>query len=131
MALTRLGKDEVTLMDWNILVIGTSHDDETAYFIGYSDKDRLGRLSTEIQEMDESTMTGRTKSGSTYSLMGEPGMPHPDAIYVLEQLLGEALVARELFSEHATGALRFRYPLGVVNQDTAGVTLEQFIKTKK
>jgi hypothetical protein len=73
-------------------------------------RDGLGRVSTPIKDFDEKSKTGTTHSGSTYTCIGEPGLPHDEAIYVLGSLIGVEKVQKELFSEASFGALKFRYP---------------------
>lgn len=109
MSVISLGKANVTLRDWNILIITTADGLREELFIGYSIGDGLGRLSTKIEHYDPETQTGATHSGSTYNLIGQPGMPHDDAMYVLESFLSPEIVNLELFSDHSTGALRFKY----------------------
>ena len=82
-------------------------------FVGYSVGDGLGRVSTVIQEFDKETGIERTRSGSTYTVIGEPGIPHDDALYVLESQIGISRVAKELFSDESTGALTFKYPIAI------------------
>lgn len=110
MSVISLGKAEVVLISWNILVVKDEGDSFVELFIGYSLNDRLGRISTPIEKYDPVNRTGTTFSGSTYTLHGEPGLPHDDAMYVLENRIGRLTVERELFSEHASGLLTFKYP---------------------
>lgn len=109
MSVVSLAAGKVILSHWNILQINTP-DGCGEIFIGYSQNDGLGRVSTVIQQFDEATKSGRTKSGSEYTLLGEPGMPHDDAIYVLERTVGTDLVQKELLSGNSE-VLRFRYPV--------------------
>ena len=66
----------VMLSNWNIVELdidGTL----TEHFIGYVDCDRYARISTIIQERDinnDGEIVGRTKSGSTYRLVGHAGL---------------------------------------------------------
>lgn len=106
-----LGKADVTLRDWNILQFTFSDGTTSEHFIGYSQHDNLGRLSTKIKEYDIETSQGATESGSVYTTVGPPGRPHDDAIYVLEQQIGGALVQRELFSQESKGLVRYKYPI--------------------
>lgn len=110
MTVLELQKSDVTLCDWNILQV-TIQDKVTELFIGYSVDDQLGRLSTPIASFDEEAGIGATESGSTYTLIGEPGLPHEDAMYVLNRKLGKEAVERDLFSDDSTGRLSFRYPV--------------------
>ena len=111
MTVKNVGKADVVLSDWNILQVASEDGGMLEIFVGFSVKDGIGRMSTLIQSYDEFNKTGITKSGSTYSLIGEPGMPHDDAIYVLETKLGHARVHKELFSSEASGFVKFRYPI--------------------
>lgn len=111
MSVWSLGKAEVLLSDWNIIEVTVPGGERGELFIGFSVNEGIGRLSTRIEHFDPKTMTGRTISGSTYTLIGEPGMPHDDAIYVLETKLGAETVSKELFSDQASGDLKFKYPV--------------------
>lgn len=111
MTVTNLQKADVVLSDWNILQLISDEGGMLEIFVGFSVKDGMGRMSTLIQSYDEVTKTGITKSGSSYSLIGEPGMPHDNAIYVLETKLGYERVHKELFSSEASGVVKFRYPI--------------------
>lgn len=111
MALIGLGKADVIMIEWNILQILMPDGNYGGVFLGYSINDGMGRLSTLILTFDENTRTGSTLSGSTYSLIEEPGMPHHEAIYALESKLGEELVAKLLENPHEYGGARFRYPI--------------------
>lgn len=106
MSVVNLASGKVVLRDWNILQINTP-EGSGEIFVGYSEHDGLGRVSTVIQHFDETTKTGRTQSGSEYALLGEPGKPHFQSMLVLEQVLGS-----ELFQVLLTGnseLVRFRY----------------------
>ncbi|MCC5797631.1 MAG: hypothetical protein JJU48_09945 [Methylophaga sp.] len=112
MTVVNMPKADVILKNWNILQItvpGSGHTGEI--FIGFSVNDGLGRLSTKIVSFDEEAKTGVTSSGSRYTCIGEPGVPDDEAIYVLEQQVGEEKVRSELFSEDRDGSLKFLYPL--------------------
>jgi hypothetical protein len=111
MTVKNVGKADVVLSDWNILQAPSKDDGLLEIFVGYCVNDGFGRMSTLIQSFDEANKTGITKSGSTYSLVGEPGMPHEDAIFVLEARLGYERVHKELFSSEATGLMNFKYPI--------------------
>ena len=111
MTVKNLGKADVVLSHWNILQVPSKEGDMLEIFVGFSMNDGIGRMSTVIQSFDEINKTAITKSGSTYSLVGEPGMPHEDAIYVLETKLGYERVHKELFSSEASGFVKFRYPI--------------------
>lgn len=111
MTVTNLQKADVVLSHWNIVQVLSKESGLVEIFVGYSVNDGLGRMSTVIQSFDEINQTGITKSGSTYTLIGEPGMPHDNAIYVLETKLGYERVHKELFSSEASGVVKFRYPV--------------------
>jgi hypothetical protein len=106
-----MDKAAVTLIDWNSVCIKFPDDDYVEIFVGYSVGDSLGRVSTEIQEFDKESGKGRTESGSTYTVIGEPSIPHDDALYVLESTIGKSMVAKELLSDESTGAVMFKYPI--------------------
>lgn len=110
MSVWSLGKAEVLLSEWNIIEVKVPGG-RGELFIGYSVNEGVGRLSTRIEHFDPESKTGRTISGSTYTFIGEPGMPHDDAIYVLETKLGAERVDKELFSNEASGDLKFKYPV--------------------
>ncbi|KKN80467.1 hypothetical protein LCGC14_0329120 [marine sediment metagenome] len=101
----------VRLLDWNIIVLDLPNENLTEIFVGYSQTDLIGRVSTPIQEFDIKTGQGKTKSGSIYEVIGEPGKPHDDAIYVLERIIGLDLVQKELFVDPYKGKIRFKYPI--------------------
>lgn len=109
--LVGLGKAEVELTDWNILCIQIPNGEYAEFFVGYSQKDGLGRMSTKIEEYDPETGIGKTNSGSSYQTKGKPGMPHDDAIYVLEGKLGKDIVKQELLSREGKGVFSFKYPV--------------------
>lgn len=111
MTVNNVGKADVVLSDWNIVQLRSKEGEMLEIFVGYSVNDGFGRMSTLIQSFDEINKTGITKSGSTYSLIGQPGMPHDDAIYVLETRIGYERVHNELFSSEASGFVKFRYPI--------------------
>lgn len=108
MSVTGLAAAKIVLTDWNILQINTP-EGSGEIFVGYSEHDGLGRVSTPIMYYDEMTKTGQTQSGSEYTLVGEPGKPHEDAIYVLERMLGVEPVQKELLTGKSE-IVRFRYP---------------------
>ena len=111
MTVIDMKKADVVLSDWNIVQVPSKEGGLFEIFVGFSMNDGIGRMSTVIQSFDETNKTGITRSGSTYSLVGEPGMPHKDAVYVLEQQLGYERVQKELFSNEATGMMTFKYPI--------------------
>lgn len=73
--MTILGKADVTLRDWNILQFKLPDGSISEHFIGYSEHDHLGRLSTKIKMYDLDTRQGETESGSVYTTVGKPGSP--------------------------------------------------------
>ena len=111
--ITQLGKAHVTLSQWNIICVTLPNGDYGEVFIGYSHTDNLGRLSTKIQEYNSETGEGLTKSGSTYLTIGEPGIPHSDALYVLERTIGAGRVEKELLSGKGSGAIKFKFPVNM------------------
>jgi len=108
--LVSLEKDDVILTKWNILRFRLKDGTYDELFVGYSAKDRLGRVSTKIIEYDFENKTGRTESGSTYKLIGEPGHPGKAALYVIEKYIGSGIFEIELFSEKSLGIITFKYP---------------------
>lgn len=109
--LVGLGKANVVLSDWNILCIQIPDGEYAEFFIGYSINDRMGRMSTRIQDFDIDTGKGLTISGSTYHTNGKPSRPHDDALYVLERKLGVDVVKSELLSGQGQGVFSFKYPI--------------------
>ncbi len=100
----------ITLRDWNILIVDLPGLEPQEIFIGFSVKDKIGRVSTPIQYFDIKTGQGITRSGSSYQTVGDPGPPHDDAIYILEQIVGKSTVVKELFSDECSGGiLNFKY----------------------
>lgn len=67
----------IELIQWRI----AKDKEGQAHFIGWSEKDWEGRVSSDIATFDRSTMTGTTKSGRKYRLEGDPDH-NPDAEYV-------------------------------------------------
>jgi len=109
--LRSLPASNVILHYWNILVVDLPGEDVQEIFIGYSAEHKLGRVSTPIEYFDINTGQGKTRSGSKYQTVGAPGVPHDFAIYTLEQLIGTAMVNKELFSDSKnSGKISFKYP---------------------
>lgn len=104
-----LPRSDIQLINWNIICLNLPSGESGEFFIGYSLNDRLARFSTLILEFDEEKKIGKTKSGSTYSLLGEPGHPCEDGLHVLYQLFGKARIQNELFSDETEGILCFKY----------------------
>lgn len=53
------------------------------HLVGYVRQNREGRLSSAIVELDPAQRLGRTSTGRTYGLVGDPGW-HEDARYVFQ-----------------------------------------------
>ena len=98
---------DVTLIGWNIIIVEGNFE----VFLGFSVNDNVGRLSTPIETYDKETGVGLTRSGSRYQTVGEPSMPHDDAIYVLECSVGKDIVKNELLSDEGSNRLVFKYPV--------------------
>jgi hypothetical protein len=106
-----LPRSDIQLINWNIVCLNLTSGESGEFFIGYSLNDRLARFSTLIKEFDEEKRFGKTKSGSTYSLLGEPGHPCEDGLHVLYQLFGKSHIQKELFSDDTQGILCFKYSI--------------------
>ncbi|MDX1749066.1 MAG: hypothetical protein R3271_01950 [Methylophaga sp.] len=106
-----LPRSDIQLINWNIICLNLPSGESGEFFIGYSLNDRLARFSTLILEFDEEKKVGKTKSGSTYSLLGEPGHPCEDGLHVLYQLFGKSNIQKELFSDKSQGILCFKYSI--------------------
>ena len=110
--ITSMPVESVILTEWNIVCVTTNGGDYGEVFIGYSIQNSIGRVSTKILDFDPIAGLGATTSGSRYRVLGEPGVPHPDAIYVLEEMFGDSeLVRKELFSNDGSGKLQFKYAI--------------------
>lgn len=109
MTVVNLPKSDVTLCDWNVLQLTLDNGKSREFFIGYILTDQLGRLSTPTEYFDEEKRTGITQFGSTYTLAGEPGKPHDNALYVLESNIGADVVRNVLLSDNPESRLRFRF----------------------
>jgi hypothetical protein len=73
---------ELELKNWKVFEVDSElWPGKTRHFVGYNITEREGRVSSAIEVFDKETMTGRTKSGRVYKLVGEPGYD-PDADYV-------------------------------------------------
>lgn len=73
---------EIELSNWKIYEVESeSWPKKTKHFVGYNLTEGEGRVSSAIVEFDYETMTGRTKSGRVYKLVGSPGTSQ-DASYV-------------------------------------------------
>ncbi|MHB9838296.1 hypothetical protein Q8F57_026070 [Paraburkholderia terrae] len=71
---------EVSIARWRVLQI----HDGTKHFVGASERDFSGRVSSGIVAFDSKTRRGRTLSGRVYQLVGSPGQS-ADADYVWQQ----------------------------------------------
>lgn len=111
MTVRDMKKADVVLRDWNILQVQVPDGHYGELFLGYSVHDGVGRVSTRIESFDEISKTGKTLSGSSYALEGEPRRPHRDALYVLESKLGSERVKNVLENPDGNMGLRFRYPI--------------------
>lgn len=65
------------LCRWRIL----ETDKSERHFVGYNLTDCEGRVSSAIERFDRENLTGRTRSGRVYRLIGAPGFD-ADATYV-------------------------------------------------
>lgn len=82
-------QSNVVMIEWNIIevpITGSRH------FVGYSLGDMLGRVSTPIKSFNEKTGIGITRSGSIYTLKGNPGRVNDDALYVLGKMSGNGRI---------------------------------------
>lgn len=92
---------EVLLIRWRVIEILTAGLQIERHFIGYNFKDREGRVSTAIQEMDFAARRGVTCSGRVYELIGPPGHD-PDGEWVwknwvrVNQVTNESDVTEEV-----------------------------------
>jgi hypothetical protein len=70
---------EIELVDWQIMEtdVGSRH------FVGYHQKNREGRVSSDIISFDNVNLVGKTISGRVYQLIGYP-RTNKDALYVWE-----------------------------------------------
>lgn len=107
----RMSKAEVKLVNWNIVQISLPDGESGEFFIGYSIQDGIARFSTRIVEYDEKNRVGKTHSGSTYELIGGPGHPCEDGMYLLCDIFGTKHVFNELFSSQASGIISFKYSI--------------------
>jgi len=82
----------VVLREWNIIEL---KDFGSRHFVGFSIYDKIGRVSTPIQDFDDIAWEGVTESGSNYLFKGEPGLVHPDAFYVLNRVAGYGRIKYE------------------------------------
>lgn len=68
-----------TLVRWRV----ASTREGSHHFVGWACEARTGRVSSAVVSWDPVSMTGRTKSGRLYHLVGEPGND-PDVRYTWE-----------------------------------------------
>lgn len=59
----------VSLSRWRILETA----DGTRHFVGADNRDRTGRVSSEVVTFDPQSLRGKTRSGRIYQLIGGPG----------------------------------------------------------
>ncbi len=73
---------------WIIKVVDVPryHEDYGFHFVGWNIREREGAVSSKIEKFDPVTMSGVTRSGRVYRLVGLPGFD-PDADYVLSYWL--------------------------------------------
>jgi len=67
------------LTDWNIAV---NQQNGEEHFLGYENSSSRDRLSTPINEFNETTCIGETLSGSKYQVLGPPSKPSHSALYL-------------------------------------------------
>lgn len=84
---------QVVLRDWRIIEVSDGETSST-HFIGYFDENHEGRVSSRMINFDASTMSGVTKSGRIYKLVGEPGY-NSDAGYVWARWKSNYLITQE------------------------------------
>lgn len=73
---------EVTMSEWRIMEVTSPYwDGASRHFVGYNVTNGEGRVSSEIVEFDKEKMTGITRSGRVYQLVGPSGQDS-DANYV-------------------------------------------------
>lgn len=95
---------EVLLERWRVVEVQAADRQMERHFIGYNSKNREGRVSTAIQEIDFATRRGVTRSGRVYELVGPPGHD-PDGEWVwknwarLNQVTSERDVTAEVFKK--------------------------------
>ena len=70
-------QSSITLRNWAVIEL----PDKTRHLIGYCIENCEGRVSSEIESFDISTLTGTTCTSRIYKLIGEPGL-NGDAQYV-------------------------------------------------
>lgn len=70
---------EVSLRDWIVYEIN-----DTRHFVGYNIHEGSGRVSSPIIKFDREKMTGVTRSGRVYHLIGESNY-NADAAYTWQQ----------------------------------------------
>lgn len=97
---------EKWLDSWSIIKVikVAAYPEEFGFhFVGRNAEECNGAVSSKIEQFDPVTMTGVTRSGRVYRLMGLPGFD-PDASYVLGHWLkrcqAEAVDANDEFIAH-------------------------------
>lgn len=74
---------ELVLIDWSIHELNEDGE-RSLVLVGYSLKNAEGRVSSEVVELDTSTLRATTSSGRVYLLRGAPGI-NSDAEYVFSR----------------------------------------------
>jgi len=93
---------KIELCKWWVFVVPASKGDGVDHhFNGYNAHGQEGRVSSKIMEFDPETMTGTTRSGRKYQLIGTPGYDG-DAEYVRRGWLSINKIAEDDVSD-ATG----------------------------
>jgi hypothetical protein len=74
---------EVTLASWQVFDVQLPElaGMWSRHFVGYSEEDRQGQVSSPVEAFSPAERAGLTRSGRTYLLSGRPGMG-ADAEYV-------------------------------------------------
>ena len=96
----------VTLGAWSVYDVPLDGDDHprTRHFVGYSNEDRQGQVSSPIESFDPATGCGVTRSGRVYRLDGAPGgNAHADYVWrewkKLHRVSEQQEVTREVHAE--------------------------------
>jgi len=72
----------IELTRWQVMEVTPPGTDR--HFVGYNQTEGEGRASSKIMVFDKATMTGKTRSGRKYKLVGESGMDG-DALYTFNR----------------------------------------------
>lgn len=81
----KVGPADVIMSHWNVIVI-IDHGAEIEKFLGYWHQQDTYRISSQIENYDPETDTGRTLSGSRYKFLDKPGVLYPEAQAVFDML---------------------------------------------